>query len=462
MTSDRPSTAPPGIDPDRLAALLDAERTRWTEARPRAAALRERARRSQLHGTPQHWISQFPPPVPLVVDRAVGARLYDTDGHEYADFGLAATAALWGHDHPAVVAAIRDQLDKGSVTLWSGEDHVAVTEELARRFGLPFWQFTVSATDANRFALLLARVTTGRQKILVFHRAYHGSLEQAGVVLTADGEVAPEPGVDPNGVDVRQTTKVVEFNDLDALERALAPRDVAAVLAEPVMTNGGAVIRPEPGFHAALRDLTRRTGTLLIIDETQTIPAGPGGCTREFGLDPDLITLGKPMAGGIPAGLYGMSDAVAAAAERYTEHGDGGLGSTMAGGPLSVRAMRAVLTEVMTDKNYAHMSRLAERYERDVAAVIADHDLPWHVGRLGGRVSYAFTPSPPRNAGQLYPRVGSSARQALWLYLANRGVVLNAMSGAALMSPMTAEADVELHGALFAEAIGALTGRKGR
>ncbi|WP_084265814.1 aminotransferase class III-fold pyridoxal phosphate-dependent enzyme [Actinomadura macra] len=334
MTSDQPNALPAGIDPDRLAALLDGERARWIEARPRAVALHERARRSQVHGTPQHWISQFPPPVPLMVDRAEGTRLYDIDGHEYADFGLAGTAALWGHNHPAVVAAVRDQLVRGSVTLWPNEDHVAVAEELRHRFGLPFWQFTVSATDANRFALLLAKVATGRQRILMFNRAYHGSLEQTAAVLTADG-VVPEPGVEPNGVDVRQTTKVVEFNDLDALERALAPGDVAAVLAEPVLTNGGAVIWPEPGFHAGLRDLTRRTGTLLIIDETQTIPAGPGGCVRELGLDPDLITMGKCIAGGIPAGVYGMSDAVAAAAARYTRDGDGGLGSTMAGGPLA-------------------------------------------------------------------------------------------------------------------------------
>ncbi|TCO61155.1 aminotransferase class III-fold pyridoxal phosphate-dependent enzyme [Actinocrispum wychmicini] len=427
------NNVPPGIDPDKLAALLDRERAMWTDARPRTAALRERARRTQLHGTPQHWISQFPPPVPLVVDRAVGARLYDIDGHEYADFGLAATAALWGHNHPAVVAALRDQLDRGSVTLWATEDHVTVTEELQRRFGLPYWQFTVSATDANRFALLLARVATGRERILVFNYAYHGSLEY------------PE------------STKVVEFNDLDALERAVAPGDVAAVLAEPVMTNGGAVIHPDPGFHTGLRDLTRRTGTLLVIDETQTIPAGPGGCVRELGLEPDLITMGKCVAGGIPAGVYGMSDEVAAAAELYTKDGDGGLGSTLASGPLAVRAMRAVLTEVMTDETYAHMNRLAERYEREVAAVIAQHGLPWHVGRLGGRVSYAFTPTPPRNAGQLYPRVGAAARDALWLYLANRGIVLNGMSGAALMSPMTDESDVERHGELFASVIDELT-----
>ncbi|WP_433272280.1 transaminase [Actinosynnema sp. CS-041913] len=455
MTSDLPA---PGIDPRRLTDLLARERAAWSEGRPKARALRERARRSQVHGTPQHWMSQFPPPVPLVVDRAVGARLYDTDGHEYADFGLGATAALWGHNHPAVVAALRDQLDRGLTTLWPHEDHVWVTEELQRRFGLPFWQFAVSASDANRFALLLARVATGRQRILVFHHAYHGSVEQTAAVLTPSG-VAPPPGADPNGVDVRQTTKVVEFNDLAALERALEPRDVAAVLAEPVMTNGGAVISPDPGFHAALRDLTRRTGTLLVIDETQTIPAGPGGCTAELGLEPDLITMGKCLAGGVPAGVYGMSEAVAAATARYTATGDGGLGSTLAGGALAVRAMRAVLGEVMTEQTYAHMNRLASRYQGDVESVIAHHDLPWHVGRLGGRVSYAFTPTPPRNAGEVYTGVGSGVRAALWLYLANRGVVLNGMSGAALFSPMTEESAVDLHGELFGAVIAELVER---
>ncbi|ONI76231.1 hypothetical protein ALI144C_36805 [Actinosynnema sp. ALI-1.44] len=422
-----------GIDPGRLDVMLARERAAWTAARPKAVALRERARRSQLHGTPQHWIHQFPPPVPLVVDRAAGARLYDTDGHEYADFGLAGTAALWGHNHPAVVAAVREQVDRGSVTLWSSEDHVWVTEELHRRFGLPFWQFAVSATDANRFALTLARAATGRRRVVVFNHAYHGSVDES---------LADSVGV--------------EFNDVDALDQALAARDVAAVLAEPVMTNGGAVIHPRPGFHAALRDLTRRTGTLLILDETQTIPAGPGGCTGELGLEPDLITMGKCLAGGIPAGVYGMTDEVAAAATRYTESGDGGLGSTMASGPLAVRAMRAVLGDVMTDATYAHMKRLAVRYANDVTTVIAKHDLPWHVGRLGGRVSYAFMPEPPHSASQMYPPVGVSVREALWLYLANRGIVLNGMSGAALMSPMTVESDVERHGVLFAEAISEL------
>ncbi|WP_028921669.1 transaminase [Pseudonocardia acaciae] len=447
-----------GVDPGRVAALLERERAAWVEARPKARALHERARRSQVHGTPHPWVAQFPPPVPLVVERAAGARLHDTDGHEYADFGLAATSALWGHTHPAVVAALRDQLDRGTVTMWPHEDQVWVTEALGQRFGLPFWQFTVSATDANRFALLVAKACTGRRRILVFNRAYHGAVDEAHAVLTPDG-VARTPGVDPHGADISETTRVVEFNDLGALERELAHGDVAAVLAEPVLTNGGAVIWPEPGFHRGLRELTRRCGTLLVIDETQTIPAGPGGCTREFGLRPDIITMGKWLAGGIPAGAYGMTDEVAAGAARYTEVGDGGLGSTLVGGVLAVRAMRAVLEHVMTEQAYAVMDGLAQRYEKAVGAVIDEHELPWHVARLGGRVSYAFLPRPPRNAGQMYPQVGSELRRALWLYLANRGIVLNGMSGAALFSPLTAEADVDLHNRLFAEVIDELAER---
>lgn len=454
MTDDRTATVPQGIDARSLEALLTRERAAWIEGRPKSAALYERARASQVNGTPQHWIRQFPPPVPLTVERATGARLRDVDGHDYADFGLAGTAALWGHDHPAIVAALHDQLGRGSVILWPNEDHVWVTEELRDRFGLPCWQFAVSATDANRFALLLARVTTGRDRILMFNRAYHGAVEQTYAVLTEEG-VTPLPGVDAGGVDVRRTTKVVEFNDLEALERELAPGDVAVVIAEPVMTNGGAVVHPDPGFHAGLREITRRTGTLLLIDETQTIPAGPGGCVRELGLEPDLITMGKWVAGGVPAGLYGMSEEVAAAAARYTRHGDGGLGSTLASGPLAVRGIRAVLEEVMTEQTYAHMNHLADRYARGIEEVIATHRLPWHVGRLGGRVMYAFTPEPPRNAGQPYPR-SASLREALWLYLANRGIALDGMSGAALFSPLTDEADVDRHNELFAKVIAEL------
>lgn len=449
------SGVPAGLDERRVTAMLERERAAWIRERPRAVAAHRRARRSQLHGTPQQWVAGFPPPVPLLVERADGAYLHDTDGHRYADFGLAATAALWGHTHPAVTAALHEQVDRGLVTIWPNEDQIWVTEELGRRFGLPVWQFTVSATDANRAALILARLVTGRPRVLVFNRAYHGSVDHTFAVLR-DGVVTPTPGMSATGVDVTRTTEVVEFNDLAAVRRALAAGDIAAVLTEPVMTNGGAIIRPEPGFHQGLRELTERAGTLLVVDETQTIPAGPGGCTAELGLRPDLITMGKCVAGGLPAGLYGMTEAVARLAATHTRDGDAGIGSTLAGGALAVRAMRAVLAEVMTAPTYARMFTLAERYERAVGAVIAEHRLPWHVARLGARVSYAFTAKPPRAAGELYPRVGAAARQAIWLYLANRLVVTNGMSGAALFSPLTSDADVTRCCALTAEAIAAL------
>jgi glutamate-1-semialdehyde 2,1-aminomutase len=449
------------VDRARVEQLLERERAAWIDARPRSRALCERARRSQLHGTPQHWIDQYPPPFPIVVERAEGATIHDVDGHAYADLGLCGTAALWGHTNPAVVAALREQLGRGTMTGWQSEDHVWVTEELQRRFGLPYWQFTVSATDANRFALRLARVVTGRERIVVFNGAYHGSVDEAHAVPAAGG-TATAPGVAPNGVDLGRTTRVVEFNDLDAVRRALAPGDVAAVITEPALTNGGALISAVPGFHAGLREATRRHGALLIVDETQTITAGPGGCTRDLGLEPDVFTMGKSIAAGIPAGIYGMTEAVAAAAAAYTRQpglpvNHGGFGSTLAAGDLALRAMRAVLHEVMTEDGYAWMHRLAEAYERGVRGVVDDHDLPWHVARLGGRVALAFVPEPPQNGGQLGEAVNDHRlRELLWLYLANRGVALAGYDGTAIFSPVTDEAAVELHNALFADGVAAL------
>lgn len=449
-----------GIDQGWVAELLSREHTAWIEGRPKGQAHHRRAMRSQIGGTPLRRPREFPPPFPIVVERAEGARLHDTDGHVYADLGLCGTAALWGHTNPSVIGALQAQLGRGIVTDWPNEEHTWVAEELHRRFGLPFWQFTISATDANRFALRLARVATGRQRILVFEGSYHGSVDETFAVLTPTG-IMQRPGVAPNAIPISETTKVVEYNDLNALEQALAPGDVAAVIAEPAMTVGGSIMLPQPGFHTGLRELTRNAGTLLIIDETQTIPAGPGGCTREFGLQPDFITMGKCIAGGIPAGLYGMSEEVADAAGRYLEEsggGLGGMGSTLAGGALAVRAMHVVLEEVMTEETYAEMFRLAERYENAVAAIIRAHELPWHVARLGSRVAYAFVPQPPTSARQMRPRVGSELHRALWLYLANRKIAISGWDCTALFSPQTDEADVELHNHLLAEVIGSLVG----
>jgi glutamate-1-semialdehyde 2,1-aminomutase len=320
-----------GIDPDRLAAMLDGERAAWTARHPKAAVFHVRAGKSQLHGVPTPRVRNFPPNPPVVLQRAQGGRLWDIDGHAYADFHLSGSAALFGHSHPKIVAAIKEQADRGLVSDWPCEDQVAVTESMRRHFGLPIWQFSLSAADANRFALRLARIATGRQRILVFNKTYHGSLNETHAVLTPEG-VGVTNGVSRNAFDVAQSTRVVQFNDLEGAEKALAEDDVAAVLVEPAITTKGRIVMPEPGFHAGLRKLTRDAGTLLIVDETQTMVAGPGGFTREFGLEPDMMTLGKWAAGGLPVGMYGMTEKVAAAVSDYR---GGAMGSTLAAGAFS-------------------------------------------------------------------------------------------------------------------------------
>jgi glutamate-1-semialdehyde 2,1-aminomutase len=434
-----------GVDPARVASMLEAEREAFTSRRPNACALFERAKKSQLNGTPTYRVHHSPPSVPLAVARAEGSRLWDTDGHVYADFSLSGSAALFGHSHPKIVAALREQLELGMITDWPGEDHVAVTEAMQERFGLPYWQFCLSAADANRFSLRLARAVTNRQRILVFSEAYHGSLDETHAVATPDGIGLPR-GVIRNGFDIAQSTRVVRFNDIEAVERALSERDVAAVLVEPAVTNHGTIVMPEPGFHASLRKLTRDTGTILIVDETQTIVAGPGGCTREFGLEPDMLTMGKWAAGGLPIGMYGMSGNVAAALRSYSGRV---MGSTLAGGAFATRAMRVALNEIITEESYDVMRRAAGRYEEAVRSLIAQYGLPWHVIRLGARVAFGFDPQPPRTIEQvLYPKAADARaklKRTFWHFLANRGVLINIWDCTSLFCPFVQDADVDLH-----------------
>src|SRR5262245_27315251 len=293
-------------DRDRLAAALRRETARFAETHPRSRALHARAKRSLLAGVPMHWMVRWPGGFPIVVAGGSGARFRDVDGHEYVDFCLGDTGAMIGHAPPEVTAAVAERLGTGATFMLPVEDALRVAEELQRRFGLPFWQYAVSATDANRFAIRIARHLTGRSRVLVFNWCYHGTVDEAFITLGEDGRAAARPGNIGPPVDPAATTRVVEWNDVPALEAALAPGDVACVLAEPAMTNIG-IILPEPGFHAALRDLTRRAGTFLILDETHTLSAGPGGCTRAWGLEPDLLTIGKAIAGGVPGAAYGLS-----------------------------------------------------------------------------------------------------------------------------------------------------------
>jgi glutamate-1-semialdehyde 2,1-aminomutase len=448
----------PAVDRPRLRSLLRAEERRFRTNHPRSVALHERAQRSLLGGVPMNWMVRWAGRVPVFVREASGAHFVDVDGLEYVDFCLGDTGAMAGHGPNATLAAIADQLPRGLTTMLPTEDAVLVGEEMARRFGLPFWQFTLTATDANRFAIRLARHVTRRPRILVFDWCYHGTVDETFITVREDRTAGPRPGAIGPPVDPNLTTRVVDWNDVAALEGALAHGDVACVLAEPVMTNIG-IVQPEPGYHAALRDLTRRHGVLLIIDETHTICAGPGGYTQAEGLEPDMLVIGKTIAGGIPSGAYGFSREVASQISASTTVDDadvGGIGGTLAGNALSLAATRATLEQVLTDAAFARMIPLAERWEAGVATVIAETGAPWHVSRLGCRAEYAFRAAPPRTGAEAAAAEDPELSRYLHLHALNRGVLLTPFHNMVLMSPATTSADVDRHTEVLREAVGDL------
>jgi glutamate-1-semialdehyde 2,1-aminomutase len=457
-------TAPAGplatVDRARLRLLLDEEADRFRSDHPRSGELWVRAQGSLLGGVPMSWMTEWASPYPVFMREARGARLVDVDGNEYVDLCLGDTGAMTGHSPSGSIPAIQRQLARGLTTMLPTADAIWVGEELTRRFGLTRWQFTTSATDANRFVLRFCRQITGRPKVLVFDYCYHGTVDETfatlegGLVRVRDGNVGPP-------VDPVLTTKVVQFNDVDALRAALEPRDVACVLAEPALTNIGIVL-PEPGFHEALRELTRRAGTLLVIDETHTISTGPGGYTGAYGLEPDVLTIGKAIASGIPMGAFGVSADVA---RRIFEQEDadyedvGGVGGTLAGNALQLAAARATLASVLTDEAYLRTIPLAERYTDGVARTIEELRLPWHIARLGCRAEYMFCPSPPRTGAEA-AAVGHDDDLKAYMHLAtlNRGVLITPFHNMALISPDTTEADVDLHTQVFREAAQRLVG----
>ena len=442
------------LDRGRLGVLLADEERRFRDAHPRSLALYRRARHSLLGGVPMQWMERWAGGFPLFAAAGDGGYLTDVDGHRYLDLCLGDTGAMTGHAPPPTVEAVRAQAGLGFTFMLPTEDAVWVGEELARRFGLPYWQFAVTATDANRFAIRLAREITGRPKILVFNWCYHGTVDETFATLRDGRVVAREGNIGPP-VDPALTTRVVEFNDLPALEAALGHGDVACVLAEPALTNVG-IVHPEPGFHSALRELTRRAGTLLVIDETHTICAGPGGYTRTHGLEPDLLTLGKPVAGGVPGAVYGLSEGVA---ERVRAHSrletadTGGIGGTLAANALATAAMRATLEHVLTESSFRRTIPLAERFARGIEDVITESCLPWIVKRLGCRVEYWFRPTPPRNGGEAAAAVDPDLERYMHLAALNRGILLTPFHNMALLAPAVTEDDVDLHTDVFRESV---------
>lgn len=443
------------IDRGRLAEATRTELDRFIESNPKSEALFERARNSLVGGVPMPWMMRWAGGFPVFAADATGARITDVDGHTYIDLCLGDTGAMPGHGPEPVVAAVAAQAASGITTMLPTENAAWVGEELTRRFGLDRWMFTLTATDANRAAIRICRQVTGRRKILVMSYSYHGSVDEAFAVAGPDGTTVSREGNVGPPVDVSETTVAIEFNDLDALERALATGDIACVLAEPAMTNMGIVL-PDEGYHEALRELTRKHDSLLIIDETHTFSAGPGGCTAAWDLEPDLFTIGKAIGSGIPAGALGMTDELV---ERMFGQPDadyedtGGVGGTLAGNAFSMAAIRATLSDVLTDEAFEVTIPLATRFSDGIREVVDRHDLPWNVTQLGARAEYRFEREPARNGTQAHDASDPELERFLHLHALNRGVLITPFHNMALMSPATTEADVDRHTEVFGEAV---------
>ncbi|HMA12038.1 MAG TPA: transaminase, partial [Steroidobacteraceae bacterium] len=412
--------------------------------RPRSAELARSAGAHFPGGVPMHWMRDWPSPQPLYVQRAHDALLTDVDGNEYVDFCLGDTGAMFGHSPPAIARAIAEQATHGLTTMLPDARIATVGERLSALFGLPWWQLTQTATDANRAVLRHARMATGRPRALVFDRCYHGAVDETLVVMGKDGSTQPRPGQIGRIHDPGATTVVVEFNDIAAVEQALARGDIACVLAEPVMTNAGMVL-PQPGFLDALRHCCTRHDVLLAIDETHTLSSGPGGYARLHGLAADFIVCGKAIAGGLPCGIYGYSEAVARrllAADAQRESGHSGIGTTLSGNPLAIAALGASLAELHTPVTYRHMNERAAQLAAGIESALQRHGVPWQVSRVGARLEFGPAPA-PRTGRQSVESIDAELEGALHLYLLNRGFLLTPFHNMMLASPVTTESQVD-------------------
>ena len=448
-----------GINWSAAQAMRERERAAFTANNPQSAALAARAAQHMLFGVPLHWMSDWSTPFSLSVSSASGAHLIDVDDHHYVDFCLGDTGAMFGHAPAPVARALVQQATRGYSSMLPSEDAAWVAEELARRFGLPVWQFALSASDANRFVLRWLRAATGRAKILVFNGCYHGTVDDVFVDLV-DGKARQRDSLLGQVSDLTANTVVVEFNNLAALDAALASGEVACVLAEPVMTNIGMVL-PQEGYWAAAQKIIQRHGTLLVLDETHTISSGPGGYAMQHGLQPDALVLGKPVGGGVPCAVYGFSLALAKRVEqakRQAPPGHSGVGTTLTANMLSMAAMRANLGEVMTDQAYAQMFALADQLAAGLRAVIARRQLPWCVTQVGARTEFQFISHAPKNGSEAELILDSELEQIIHLFLLNRGILITPFHNMMLVCPQTRGEDIAAFLQIFDECLQQLTG----
>jgi glutamate-1-semialdehyde 2,1-aminomutase len=446
-----------GVAVDRLNALREREAARYAKGRPKSAAAMAAGAAAYLDGVPMHWMKDWPMPFPMLVEKAQGAKITDIDGYRIDDFCLGDTGSMFGHSPKPVAKAIERQAQRGLTYMLPTQDAMEVGQLLCARFGAYQWQIATTATDANRFAIRVARAVTRRPKILVFNGCYHGTVDETMVTLKG-GRTVTRPGLLGQFADLSLSAVCCEFNDLAAVEKALAAGDVAAILTEPVMTNSCMVL-PDVGFHDGLRELASKHGTLLIIDETHTISSGLGGYARVNGLEPDMFVVGKCVAGGMPTAVWGMTDAVAARyitvnARRASGHS--GMGTTLSANPMQFACLKATLAEVMTDKAYAHMEKLAKRLSGALAAAIKARGAPWHVVRVGARVEVICAPGPLRNGSEAALAHQPAVESVLHLAILNRGCLIAPFHNMMLISPATKTRQVDRLIAAFDEVLSEL------
>ena len=448
------------IDRNRLAKLTSLEQRRFLEKHPKSGEMFSSAKNVMPGGVPMSWMAKWPGAYPVFVESAQGARFVDADENVYIDFCLGDTGSMTGHSPEPTVKAIREQVGRGLTAMLPTQDAIAVSTELARRFGLPLWQFTVSATDANRHVIRYSRHITGKKKIIVIDRCYHGSVDETFATLDSNGNTIAREGNIGAPVSLEETTRVVEFNDLSAMEEALAHGDVAAILMEPAMTNVGIVL-PVDGYLQSVGELAKQYGALWIIDETHTISVGPGGMTRALGLKPDFLTIGKAIAGGVPTGTFGMTREVSAAISTriaLDQIDTGGIGGTLAGNALSLAAMRATLTEVLTSEAFKTMIALGTKWCDGVDAAIKEFNLPWTCNRLGARGEYMFRATAPRTGREAAGAGDFELEQYIHLRMLNDGFLITPFHNMALMSPATSAEDVDAHTEAFRKMCSDLVG----
>jgi len=448
------------INRSNLTALRKIEDQRFLENHKKSGELFAIAKDSMPNGVPMSWMSKWPGAYPVFVEEAKGASFVDVDGNTYIDFCLGDTGSMTGHSPDATVSAIREQVGRGLSAMLPTKDGAVVAAELAKRFGVALWQFTVSATDANRHVIRYARLITKKSKIIVIDRCYHGSVDETFATLDSSGKTVSREGNIGAPIELDKTTRVVPFNDLDAMKKALQKNDVAAILMEPAMTNVGIVL-PLDGYLKAVEKLAKEFGAKLIIDETHTISVGPGGMTAQLGLQPDFLTIGKAIGGGFPTGAFGMSAEIAQAIKSQVELeviDTGGVGGTLAANALSLAAMRATITKVLTEENFEKMIKLGTRWADGVEKVIEKYKLPWSVNRLGARAEYMFSAKSPKTGREAADAGDFELEQYIHLRMLNDGFLITPFHNMALISPDTTAADVDAHTLAFDKMCGELIG----